>query len=107
MVLVRRTATMAACAFKRARRSVPCSFCFCLLLFSFWHVATPAFTPQQLAFAYVANKMQPGLLGDYRSHVTCHMMPHVTRHRSVELIETAYACVAAHNAPNVAASSKL
>jgi hypothetical protein len=32
-------------------------------------------TPSQLAFAYVANKMQPGLLGD---------------HRSVELIATAY-----------------
>ncbi len=50
------------------------------------------FTPHQLAFAYVANKMQPGLLGDYRS---------------VELIESAYACVAAKNVSNAACASKL
>ena len=50
------------------------------------------FTPHQLAFAYVANKMQPGLLGDYRS---------------VELIESAYACLARQNFSNAASVSKL
>jgi hypothetical protein len=50
------------------------------------------FTPHQLAFAFVANKMQPGLLGDYRS---------------VELIESAYACLARVNFSNAASVSKL
>lgn len=47
------------------------------------------FTPHQLAFAFVANKMQPGLLGDYRS---------------VELIESAYACLARLNFSNASVS---
>lgn len=61
-----------------------------------WAPLATVLTPHQLAFAYTPNKMQPGLLGDYRS---------------VELIESAYACLASQgpspSANSAAAASKL
>ncbi len=76
---------------------IACHLCSIAMLCSdpFAPLAT-VLTPHQLAFAYTPNKMQPGLLGDYRS---------------VELIESAYACLASQrpspSASSAAAASKL